>query len=192
MLTNTLSDSPVSQPNSVGCEVLVETSLHVITQLEDALEQLSQQQYAGHAYSKSSPIGGHVRHIVEFYQALFTALSTSRDKILCYDKRERNILLETSKDAVLQELSGIKTQLLSLDIADKSADDGGLALASIIDPDQPMFTMKTTLHRELFYLLDHMVHHMALIKMIAEGLGVKLDKNFGLAQSTKAYKNTQK
>lgn len=91
-----------SQPEQTGCDNLTATSLQVLDQLCVAISRLAQDQYVKRIKVEASSIGGHVRHVIKFYQALFNALLSTGGIVLCYDKRKRNFLLETSKDAAVQ------------------------------------------------------------------------------------------
>jgi hypothetical protein len=52
--------------------------------------------------------------------------------------------------------------------------------------------MPTTVARELFYMLEHTVHHMAIIKMavVNENLNIDIPENFGVANSTIQYQKS--
>lgn len=185
-ITDMYHEQNSSQPEQTGCDNLTATSLQVLDQLCEAIARLTQDQYVKGIKVEASSIGEHVRHVIEFYQALFNALLSTGGIELCYDKRKRNFLLETSKDAALQELTNIQADILAM-----SNKDFDLTMHSIVDPNAPMIKMRTTQQRELFYLLDHTIHHMAVIKMLAEQYGVIFSKNFGLAQSTQAHENSK-
>lgn len=179
--TDTLTETQIYS----GPKTAFEITTSILGQLETGIQTLSAEQYStakDSEKSQNSPIGGHVRHVIEFYQALLTAIETPENRELSYDKRKRNLLFEKDQDAALSEIATIKTKIASL-----PEEDTELTLSSIVDPGQPMFAMRTTLYRELVYLLDHMIHHMALIKLLAKEHGVSLAENFGLAQSTKAH-----
>lgn len=183
-MTTMLNHKNTLQPDNTGCDLLTNTSLHIVNQLATAIGDMTQSQYVDSPEEGASSVGAHTRHVIEFYQALFNTLHA--DAELCYDKRQRNLLLETSKDAALREMSKIKGYL-----SDMPSHDSDIKLSSIVDPGMPMLSMRTTLQRELFYLLDHTVHHMAMIKMIAAKHGFMCGQDFGLAQSTKAHESAK-
>lgn len=170
--------------NSSGNRSLLTTSQATLSQLKGGLDALTHSQYLGDPDNNASVIGKHVRHIIEFYQALFDYSLSGENAVLCYDKRQRNLRLESSKDFAVQELNSIKAKLPLL-----GANNLEVELCSIIVPGEPMMHIQSSLHRELFYLLDHTIHHMALIKMLAEQQGVLFERSFGLAQSTKAHES---
>ncbi len=161
---------------------LIETSVGIVDQLIVGLHILSDVQYQHIPNHTTSPIGGHVRHIIEFYQAFFKICTQGAQTVLCYDDRARDMRLETSKETALTALKDIKKSLST--VPDNQAH---VLLSSIVNARQPMISIPTTYSRELFYLLDHTIHHMALIKMIASMQGLVFDQSFGLAQSTKAH-----
>ena len=173
--------SPLLAANS-NSTALLAVSRITLSQLHDAITVLTTEQYSQSPLTETSAIGKHVRHIVEFYQALFSYLQTPSSVNLCYDKRVRNPELESSAQYALAEIRKIRESLTATLIQDCE-----ITVASVVVPGAPLVTMNTTLLRELFYLLDHTIHHMAIVKLIAQCQGVILDSQFGLAQSTKQY-----
>ena len=174
------------KPSNEGFDLLVTTTISILQQLEDFITSITQEQYIHCHEGKLSAIGGHVRHIVEFYQA-YLMLAEDPDRVdLCYDDRQRNMALETSRDSVIIEIQSVKKRISTLTYVSRP-----VLLHSIVEPSLPaMAKTETNLQREGLYLFDHMIHHMALIKMLAEYQGVMLPRSFGLAQSTKAYEKT--
>nr|WP_317616761.1 DinB family protein [Elizabethkingia anophelis] len=129
-------------------------------------------------------IGQHVRHIVEFYQCLFSAEHT---KEVNYDVRQRDLKLETDINFASQTIEGLvkflskpKEDFFVTFIADYSTSDG-----------QAPLTFQTTFYRELAYNLEHSIHHQALIKVaIAEmNLCPLIADTFGYAPSTIRHLN---
>jgi hypothetical protein len=50
-------------------------------------------------------------------------------------------------------------------------------------------TAESSVEREIIYLLEHCVHHQAMIKLAVNNLKyITLDKNFGLARSTQEHR----
>lgn len=168
-------------------DVLVSANLEILDQLSTALDDFTDALYTHKANAQTSSIGMHIRHILEFYQEFLKTVIDNDDTDICYDNRQRNLLLETSREDAAQKLNAIKDAFSSM-----SSDDCNLALSVIIRPSEPLMSMPTTLHRELYHVLDHMVHHMALIKLTAERQGIALNKNFGLAHATQAHQGTLK
>lgn len=162
---------------------LCEANVRALSKLQETLETLSDEIYTKAPSAGFSPIGGHVRHIIEFYQEFFTAEKAGFPKGLSYDNRQRNMLFETSRTAALEEITNLMSRCENAVPSNQP-----IALFMTIDPSrEELCNMVTTPTRELFHLLDHATHHMALIKMTAAQLGCECDENFGMANSTVAY-----
>lgn len=128
---------------------------------------------------EGSSIGQHVRHVLEFYICLLEGVSSG---IICYDKRKRDLRLETDREFAIYIVKKITDNLPLLPI-EKSmllACDFGLSIPYEVQ------TLKTSVERELAYCLEHSIHHMALIKVALYSLGLKAQvaDTFGIAPST--------
>lgn len=138
---------------------------------------LSQPQLSG------SSIGQHTRHMIEFYQCL---LQQYRAGTVNYDLRPRERSLEsTPEDAILavdrlcaclQEIRGDRDLILIHE------DTRGIRHSS-----------PSSLSRELIYVLEHTVHHMAILRIAMHILhtGQEVPDSFGVAASTLRYKQMQ-
>ena len=182
-----MSLEPVTANNDTNVtgahDELVQANIRVLFQLRETLDALSNDQYANQPSADISSIGMHTRHIIEFYQEFFKALDATDNQDLCYDRRQRNMTLETSRDESMKYIANIQNSFLDKNFADRE-----LSMCCIINPDKPLCNMQSTVHRELYHVLDHCVHHMALIKMVGQQVGVRFDPDFGLANATKQYR----
>ena len=153
---------------------------NVFVQISETLNQLNNEQYIlpSQLLNKST-IGQHVRHIIELFQCLENGYKTG---VVNYEKRKRDINIETSKALAAQLLHDIFN---TLDKPDKE-----LILEANYDEHSTDFlNVKTNYLRELIYNLEHVFHHMALIRVaINEHSEVKVDDSFGVATSTIKYK----
>lgn len=123
-------------------------------------------------------IGGHVRHVLEFYQCL---LATPSHGIVNYDLRKRDHAMETSPMAALETLEKL---LLELDRCDT---DANLLLCGTYSPDTGQTHMvDSSMARELVYNLEHTIHHQALIRagLIEQDQEHLIPDTFGVAPST--------
>jgi hypothetical protein len=120
-------------------------------------------------------LGQHVRHIVEFYVCLVDGISASE---VNYEKRKRDLDLETVPAFVLEKISEIQGVLNSVCFEKE------LVLEHIIC--DSVAKVNSTIARELLYLAEHTVHHFALIKIgiVQHFPDIKLPQNFGVADST--------
>ena len=154
-----------------------------LSEIKALLLQLSNAQYTYAAKLLSeATIGQHVRHILEFYQSVLKGVDT---KVINYDLRERNLLIESDKDFAIQIINIIHT-VLSLDVQDEPFILEGNFSS---EPDKQT-QIQTTLFRELAYCLEHSIHHQALIKvgLIELNSASFIDETFGLAPATIRYK----
>jgi hypothetical protein len=161
--------------------MLQETNIQIITQLTDLLDNIESSVYKDALRPLHySTTGQHVRHITEFYLCLLKGYKTG---VVDYDARERNLLIEIDKDFTIETLENVIQDLRKLK-SDKS-----LILKSSFGGDEAM-EIPTSFFRELTYLIEHTIHHLAIIKI---GLNevypeVEIPKNFGVAHSTVRYR----
>jgi hypothetical protein len=146
----------------------------VICQLEDTQFSLSMPIFSG------SSIGMHARHIVEFYQCLLEQSFDNQQ--VNYDKRARDLLLQTNLDYFSQS---IETVISTLDTVSEARLKSPLSIVT----DDTQEVMHSSLNRELHYNLEHTIHHAALIKIGILNLmpNKELPKSFGVAPSTIRY-----
>jgi uncharacterized damage-inducible protein DinB len=161
--------------------MLQQTNIEIIDQLIDLLNVIDSEIYKDALQPLHfSTVGQHVRHITEFY---LCALKGQENGIVDYDARERNLMIEIDKDFTIETLENVKHQLQTL----KS--DRNLILKSKFGGDQAM-EISSSFFRELTYLIEHTIHHLAIIKI---GLNevypqIEIPKNFGVAHSTIRYR----
>ncbi len=153
-------------------------NLELIDQLSDLLSTLP-----AAAYTQSQPllhgssVGQHVRHITEFYHCV---LGQTAQGTINYDARRRNLRLEADPLAArraLHEAAFMLTDTLT---------DAVLTLE-----DGEGMRVQTSLFRELTYLIEHSVHHMAMLK-VALHVALPdffLPDTFGVAHSTQRHRN---
>ncbi len=126
-----------------------------------------------------SSIGQHVRHIIEIFYSL-TNFHDSGE--INYDKRDRDIRIETNPSFAIENLDFIIKNMIK---ADKD-------LVLIVEDCEKQDLVKTNYKRELHYNLEHTIHHMALIKVALSLMEINLtDDCFGLAYATIEYRKTQ-
>lgn len=152
----------------------INNSLH---ELIDLLGQLSEKEYSKSCFELSgSSIGEHTRHIIEMFQCLNRNYDLG---IVNYDKRERNIMIQTNINFAVQKILEVKEGI------DK--DDKNLELQQMIDG--VAITIQSNYYRELLYNLEHCIHHQALIKVaLLQCTAIAVDENFGVARSTIEYR----
>lgn len=128
-----------------------------------------------------SSIGQHMRHILEFYSCLLTELEEAS---FSYDRRQRNLRIETEVGAARMSMHTSMTLLTGL------AKDRELTMESEL-PGLPGYcAQRTTLKRELAYLADHGVHHLAMVRIALEQElpHVVFPEHLGVAASTRNHR----
>jgi hypothetical protein len=145
----------------------------IITDLLLLLQQMSDEHYSYQCSNLSkATVGQHVRHSIEMYQCLLNGYNSS---VVDYSKRKRDLTLEVSTVYALDCLDNIVKQLPLTDRA-----------LHVADNDEHVMS---TFKRELLYCNEHLIHHMALIKVAILEIGeYQLPDNFGIAPSTIKYR----
>jgi uncharacterized damage-inducible protein DinB len=155
-------------------------STSIIRQLSQLLTQLSEEQFIQPlSCMAQNSIGKHVRHVIECYQCLFQGIEID---LVDYDKRERNIRIETDKVFALQILEALSIAIMNL--------EEKLIQLQVTYSDNSTL-VQTSVKRELAYNVEHTVHHLAIIKM---GINVafpsvEIPENVGVASSTLRYQS---
>lgn len=161
--------------------ILQTSNLSIINQLIALLESMPFEQYQQPLKAlHHSSIGQHTRHIVEFYQCLILGAALGE---INYDARERKLAIEQDKFFAVNCLEKCVDQLLMID------GDKPLNMKAVLAGNE-VVDLPTSLFRELNYLIEHTVHHLAIIKIgITESFeGFEIPKDFGVAHSTLLYR----
>lgn len=151
--------------------------LAVVRQINQVLEQLEPHEYRQQLDEfAGSTLGQHFRHILEFFQCLEQGIGAG---VIDYAARERNLLYEDNPRLAASAFSAFAEALPSFHIpggVDIRAEFGG--------QERPAYT--STVGRELMFVYDHAIHHLAIIKI---GLRchfphIHSDKDLGVSPST--------
>ena len=148
--------------------------------LDQALAVVSQHEVPN-APPFVGPVGAHLRHVVEHYEALVHGLSLG---VVDYDGRPRDRQLETSPTLARDRLLGLRQVLgqWTPDMLDRPVQvlgQGGITG----DFD---FCVTSSVGRELAFLASHAVHHFALLIEHLQRHGVPVPAHFGKAPGTVA------
>lgn len=143
---------------------------------QELLLKLSDKQYQHQSELLSgASIGQHLRHVVEFYDCLLNGLSQEK---INYEKRARSLELENNRKTAINKISSIIDHLLTLELNSRLY----LEIEDTI--------IATSVERELYYNLEHSIHHQALIKvgLKEQNIGNMVSADFGVAPSTLKYR----
>lgn len=141
--------------------------------------RLSAQSFTGVSeHCPGGSVGAHVRHCLDFYLAFLDGVAEGR---VDYDDRRRDVELETGPARALRAFEEIAERLQALRIADRDATvlvrgDGSTHGAGV--------WTRSSIGRELQFLLSHTIHHFALIGFMLRANGIAVDVPFGVAPST--------
>lgn len=170
--------------------VLIQHNIEALAKARSAIVELSTADYRRQSEQVfTASAGSHIRHIIEHYQQFIIGIPK---KYIDYDQRRRDDKIEQdSKEAiaVIGELENHFKQLAD-DIKEGVLDEQLPLQVSHSTSTQGMSSVlvNSTLSRELLFLHSHMVHHCALIVVILEYHGVRIDnKLLGIAPSTQIY-----
>ncbi len=156
-----------------------------LNELRILLEKLSREQYTRPLKLLSgASIGQHVRHILEFYQAVTGGME---ENLINYDARERDPALENNIDFTVREMEKISHWL------GKAGNNRKVVLnGNFSSEGSTTLAIETSVYRELSYCYEHSIHHQALIKIGLKELQVEyyIDDNFGVAPATVRFKNS--
>jgi hypothetical protein len=165
-------------------KILLEQNINILEQLKESLILMPTDAFVEtRPLLEGSSLGMHIRHVIEFYECLINGLP---HKVVNYDSRVRNLELQSNKDFAINCITAIQLRLEDV------VTDVPLILQAGKINDDDFIEMPSSYLRELYYMLEHCTHHMALIKMVIMQYwpNVQLPANYGVAQSTIKYKQS--
>lgn len=131
-------------------------------------------------------IGPHLRHCLDHFVCLLRGLS---DRVIDYDARDRNEVVETDPAVFQEALNAIITQLRAIDSAHLSQT---VLTWQTPAPGEAPISSASTLERELLFVSGHAIHHLATISVIAKAHGIAIPDSHCLAFSTAAHRASLK
>jgi hypothetical protein len=129
-------------------------------------------------------IGGHFRHCFDFVDCLISGIEKGK---IDYNKRERNLQVETDCKTGLVRTNDTIEKLQTLFLLDFSQVVLVRHEIATDELDEKSWC-SSTLAREVEFLQSHTVHHYAIIGLKLANIGIKVDENFGVADSTLKYR----
>jgi uncharacterized damage-inducible protein DinB len=124
-------------------------------------------------------IGKHVRHCLDHFAAIVAAMQDGG--VIDYDHRLRDVPMETDRAEARRAISGLVASLRAIDA---SATSTPVTVRVMLSADGAEASLSSTLARELAFASHHAVHHHAMMKVIADELGLPCPEGFGKAPST--------
>ena len=170
--------SPHDAPPTQG---LLQFSIDV---LEQALTLVAAHELRA-APPYASPVGMHLRHVIEHYDALLFPLEPGS---VDYDRRPRDRELETQPAVARARLQALKTRLLEGPQAQLASPLQVRGLGGLAGDFE--FAVDSSLGRELAFVASHAIHHFALLLGHCKQQGIPLGAQFGRAPATVAHERS--
>lgn len=162
---------------------MTSSNIYLLRQGQKLLDQVSDELYVCNASEiTQAGIGGHLRHCLDFYGAFLVGFSQGK---IDYDLRERDPLIERNRAIAKSKIESAIAQLQQLPLANLDRD-----LLVKLEGEQAENSSawsRSSVRRELHFLLSHTVHHYALIAMLLRVQGFQPAEDFGVAPSTLKY-----
>ncbi len=161
---------------------LLRDNLLLLERAEALLRDLPQDLYRSRRPELGlASIGEHFRHCLDLYRLFLDGISVGA---VDYDQRAREVRIECDPEAARERLHACRAALRALDPrdswpplriqADCREENGG----------SPAPWCPTSTDRELLYLMQHAIHHFALIAVLLRAHGRIPPSGFGYAPST--------
>lgn len=148
-------------------------NLEILDKLRDLLSSIEPENYRQtHPQFFDSSIGGHVRHILDFYDLFFEGVDSGN---VDYTKRKRDAGIEQEPSKAKDFLDSIREKI-------RVVTEKNLKVIS-----EANTSTLSSCGRELEFLASHAVHHNAMIIAMTGCLGVPAAKEMAFAQSTLDY-----
>lgn len=157
---------------------LLESNISTLGEGAELIRLLEADQYVqGFKPAFQSTIGAHFRHVLEHFRCFISQMPSGQ---FCYDKRERDQLLECDAEYALKTIAGLRNSISLISAHDASK-------GFVIEDEQASLPVVTTLNRELLFLQSHTVHHYAIIGAMTRAFGNQPDQDFGVAIATRVH-----
>jgi len=155
----------------------------VLQQGIDLAEELDVQVFSAPADAAHGSVGAHLRHAAEFVQAFVAGLDTG---LVDYDGRARAADVERDPRRAVELLRRLGQELRRLE---RTPGDRPLCVrleASVVPGDQ-----RSSVARELSFLVSHTIHHYALVAVQLRARGIEPGPGFGVAPSTLRHRSEE-
>lgn len=168
-----MSQTPSETPG------VLTTNLRLLEQGYELIGRVPVEAYASSTADGAKPVGPHFRHVLEHYFRFLAGVESGR---VDYDARAREQAIETDPAAARERIRELMGGLTALDGVDlEGVAEVRLECGAGSEADQ---WSRSTLRRELQFLLSHTVHHYALIGLLLAQRGIDPGPDFGVAPST--------
>mgnify|MGYP002622733379 CR=1 FL=1 len=186
MAPNSGAVSERKQPATARCD-LNAALLRDLSELSALLTRIDDDDYRRRPVGVfESSIGGHVRHCLDHFEALLKGIESG---YMSFDDRRRGTAVETDRSSALSLMSELERRINTLSPFDANQ---VLELKALPAAGGSSINVKSSIGREVIFVLSHTTHHNAIIAAMAKILGVATSERFGVAASTIVYREQMK
>jgi uncharacterized damage-inducible protein DinB len=146
--------------------------------LREVIERLQAEDYRSAPSGVSGSIGAHVRHCLDHVDALLTGMDGFE---MTYDSRARGTAAETDPLIAMIEIDRL---CVELDDLSEQTLTRPVALRSVAQRGRVPVRVSSTLGREVAFVIQHTIHHCAILAILLELVGMDVSNGFGYAPST--------
>jgi uncharacterized damage-inducible protein DinB len=151
-------------------------------ELADVMSVVSDEQYVRAPVGViNGNLGGHVRHCLDHFETLLTGIDRG---ILNYDDRVRGTAIEGDRSAAVRAIRVLEGRFSGLD---ESALQRPVRVAAMLGGGESLIEAQSSIGREVVFVLNHTVHHGAMIAAMCSTLGIPVPERFGYAPATIAH-----
>lgn len=166
---------------------LIADNIELLLQIEDLIEPLDDRSFVESPVGLlHSGIGSHIRHCLDFYDCFLRGIG---EGLIDYDHRDRDLACERDRKAALERMALTAAMLRELAGIDLERSCRVILEGCNRREEAPS---RSTLRRELQFLVSHTVHHCALVAVILNWQGRKVPRDFGVAPSSITHWAEQK
>ncbi len=175
------------QPNATMQNNINESLLHALVESVQPVKTvcevlLKMPNDSGQHYFNTLNIGRHFRHVYDHFYAVFDGVKSG---VVDYNYRRRDALVERDIALSIEAADAIVNQCWELG---EQSLPSHIDVVSEVDCHQEKnYAFSSNIERELLYLINHSVHHLAYVKLLLKGENIELPESIGLAPSTASY-----
>ena len=167
-------------------EFILHDTIACLKQGIQLLGSLTPDQYVRpHANCYHSTIGGHLRHNLDHFLCFQGGVESGK---IDYDARTREEFLESDPEYAARKMEDLIEFLGSLQGEDLNRSLEIKMDSGASHPETGHWS-RSSLRRELQFLISHTIHHYAFIATLCSEDGSNLPENFGVAPSTLRFRN---
>lgn len=151
-------------------------------ELGQVIEALSDEEYTGVSTGLfTSSMGAQTRHTLDHVRIF---VNEFRSGLVNYEDRKRGTPVETSRGSAIAMIEGLIEQLLQISNREL---EHPLTVSLMLHSDVDSARLQSTVGREIAFLLNHTIHHNALVSVMLKSLGKEVSPRFGYAPATLQY-----